>query len=104
VVRPYTQEEIDAANGNTPDEPPVGPDFPFDPDDPGDGGHGDGPHEDANPFGPSEPDTHQEPGVPSDWGEGIPDSNRSMAPDEMEVYSPQGRNDLAPKKVKGKSK
>ena len=111
VVRPYTQEEIDAANGNTPDEPPVGPDFPFDPDDPGDGGGG--PHEDANPFGPSEPDPHQEPGTPSDWGEGIPDSNRSMAPDEMEVYSPQGRTDgkrvdPAPgkggKKVKGKSK
>ena len=93
VVRPYTQEEIDAANGVKPDD---GPPYPFDPDNPdggpvGPGGPGDGPHPDANPFGPSEPDKHQEPGVPSDWEEGIPDSNRSMAPEEMEVYSPKGR-------------
>ena len=91
VVRPYTQEEIDAANGVQPDEGP-GPDFPFDPDD-GEGGPGGGggPHPDDNPFGPSEPDPHQQPGNPSDWDTGIPDSNRSMAPEEMEVYSPKGR-------------
>lgn len=93
VVRPYTQEEIDAANGVNPDD---GPPYPFDPDNPdggpvGPGGPGDGPHPDANPFGPSEPDKHQEPGAPSDWDQGIPDSNRSMAPEEMEVYSPKGR-------------
>lgn len=91
VVRPYTQEEIDAANGVQPQEP----DVPFNPEDEeggpvGPGGPG-GPHQDANPFGPSEPDKHQEPGNPSDWEEGIPDSNRSMAPEEMDVISPKGR-------------
>jgi hypothetical protein len=100
VVRPYTQEEIDAANGNKPDDQPPGPDFPFDPDGEGPGGPG-GPHDDFNPFGPGDnmgPGTG--PVTPSDWDEGIPDSNRSMAPEAMDVLSPSGRKKRTPKSEK----
>ena len=100
VVRPYTQEEIDAANGNKPDDQPPGPDFPFDPDGEGPGGPG-GPHDDFNPFGPGDnmgPGTG--PVTPSDWDEGIPDSNRSMAPEAMDVLSPSGRKKSKPKSEK----
>ena len=92
VVRPYTQEEIDAANGNKPDDQPPGPDFPFDPDGEGPGGPG-GPHDDFNPFGPTDnmgPGTG--PVTPSDWDEGVPDPNRSMAPEAMDVLAPSGRD------------
>ena len=95
-VRPYTQEEIDAANGTQPD-PGDQPEFPFDPPGEGDGPDGEGgaPHSDANPFGPTEPTNPGDGPTPNDWDQGIPDPNRSMAPEGMEVISPQGRDDKA---------
>ena len=84
IVKPYTQEEIDAANGGNSGEA-----APYD----GDGLPG------GKPIGSGtslfDPTDSMGPGSgsasPTDWDEGIPDSNRSLPNHNMDVLDKEGR-------------